>query len=352
MKSRLLAHIAFKFTSHPENVANECLCFILNQDPMAVQKLCSAISKSEMASDICEFRSELSTEQNGRPDISAIGKSGDIPFIIEGKFWASLTENQPHNYLKELKDGGVLLFVCPEMRASRLKDELEVRTGEKFEYIHSSYFMAVCGNKTIYIMDWIKVLSAIDAYASANDSDLSNDIKQLTALCSQMDSEGFLPLSLGDMNEYHGRLCDKLSLVIDSLRERLRNKDYMDFSGLKAGGWRLGYGVYATVHGYGCQIYFSASAWYRHDVKTPYWIGIESPDWKPDRSIYDKFNAIDKYNGTILFDGSFVQIPLPLKCGLDEEQLLDHLAKQIDDIAIILATLKNVSINGSTGFSV
>ena len=45
--------------------------------------------------------------------------------IIEGKFWANLTHNQPVNYLKEIANDGKILFLAPEKRLISLKVEIE-----------------------------------------------------------------------------------------------------------------------------------------------------------------------------------------------------------------------------------
>ena len=49
----------------------------------------------------------------------------DEILIIEAKFWASLTENQPISYLKRLKENSILLFVCPTLRKNSLFVELK-----------------------------------------------------------------------------------------------------------------------------------------------------------------------------------------------------------------------------------
>ena len=339
MKSRLLSHIALKFAKHPENVANESLCFILNADMQAPKKLLAAIKRQDLADSIISFRSELSTEDNGRPDVAGVGADGRLPLIVEGKFWASLTDNQPTNYLKELDANGVLIFACPESRTSCLKDELEERTQLEFEYVDTAFFRAAHNDQTLVIIDWLSILSIIDEYASLNNTVLSNDIHQLKALCSQMDGEGFHPLSQSDLNEHHGRLCDQLSATIDLARERLRSREYCDFSGVKASAWRLGYGFFVKLHAFGCQVYFSTKGWYSYETKTPYWIGVQSSDWKPDKSILDRFNTIEKYSGRVHFDGSQVHIAIPMKTGLDQEQLTEHIAAEVDGVSAVLGEM-------------
>lgn len=55
------------------------------------------------------YRTELvESGAEGRPDVvGAIGNSRHV--IVEGKFWASLTDSQPLGYLDSLADEGCLL---------------------------------------------------------------------------------------------------------------------------------------------------------------------------------------------------------------------------------------------------
>ena len=336
MKSRLLSHIAFKFAKHPENVANESLCFILNSDGMASKKLLAAINREDLTNSITGFQSELSTDDNGRPDIAGVGVDGKLPLIIEGKFWASLTDNQPTNYLKALDEDGVLIFVCPESRTSRLKDELEDRSKIIFEYVDNAYFKATHNNQTLVIIDWISVLSIIEEYASLNNTALSNDIQQLKALCSQMDSKGFLPLSYSDLNEYHGRLCDQLSSTVDMVKDRLKNRTHCDLSGLQSFTGRQANGFYLRLCGLACRISFSTIDWHSKEPKTPYWLGLQSAEWEPDKTIYNKFKTIPEFKDRVDFDGKYSMIAIPLKRGLDQEQLIDHISKEVDKVAEVL----------------
>ncbi len=109
MNNSLLAHIAGRFNSSEyENVANSSLCYLLESyEParIALQKLL------DMNIALSHFETENATEKHGRPDITGYDQSGKKQVIIEGKFGAKLTENQPVNYLKELPAGAKCCFL-------------------------------------------------------------------------------------------------------------------------------------------------------------------------------------------------------------------------------------------------
>ena len=124
MQKSLLTHIASKFISEYENVANSSVAYLLNEYPAAQVALKNNTDVDKVPT---HYITELSTTVNGRPDVTGLDIDDRKVIIIEGKFWANLTQNQPNNYLKELADGGKLLFLAPDKRLSSLKVDIRKR---------------------------------------------------------------------------------------------------------------------------------------------------------------------------------------------------------------------------------
>jgi hypothetical protein len=64
------------------------------------------------------------------PDMQGCDDDGELRVLVEHKFWAGLTENQPVSYLKQLAKCNkptLLLMVCPEARKETLWRELNKR---------------------------------------------------------------------------------------------------------------------------------------------------------------------------------------------------------------------------------
>ena len=99
MRKSLLAHIASNFISEYENVANSSIAYLLNEYSASQEALKSILGIGNVPT---YYVTELSTDSNGRPDVTGLDGDGGKVVIIEGKFWANLTQNQPDNYLKEL----------------------------------------------------------------------------------------------------------------------------------------------------------------------------------------------------------------------------------------------------------
>ena len=128
MQKSLLAHIASNFISEYENVANSSIAYLLNKYTSPREALKNILGIDEVPT---HYITELSTKSNGRPDVTGLDINGNKAVIIEGKFWANLTENQPNNYLKELTDTGKLLFFAPDKRVNSLELEISSRLNQE-----------------------------------------------------------------------------------------------------------------------------------------------------------------------------------------------------------------------------
>ena len=113
MQKSILAHIASDFISEYENVANSSIAYLLNEYPASQKVLKGVLDIDEVPT---YYKTEDSSKSNGRPDVTGYDLNQGKAVIIEGKFWANLTDNQPVNYLKELTSDGKILFLAPDKR--------------------------------------------------------------------------------------------------------------------------------------------------------------------------------------------------------------------------------------------
>ena len=107
----LLSHIAFRFPSQ-ENLATESLVYIVGQSLVAKRALLSFIYNHLGLSlpETVVFRSQESGSDGSIPDIIGSTPDDELAVIIEVKFWAGLTDNQPVSYLKLLPLGRASRF--------------------------------------------------------------------------------------------------------------------------------------------------------------------------------------------------------------------------------------------------
>ena len=123
----LFGHFALRFSSHQENLATEALLYLLNNSRDANGLFPGYLSGfGQDFLPVTRFSSQVSSDDDTIPDLVATDVAGNKIFIVENKFWAELTPNQPVGYLPLLskQTTSALFFVCPEKRLSVLEAEL------------------------------------------------------------------------------------------------------------------------------------------------------------------------------------------------------------------------------------
>ena len=204
MKESLLSHIVSDFVTEYENAANSSIAYLLNNYEPAREALKNILDVNEVPGF---YKTELATKEHGRPDITGFDSDGEKVVLIEGKFWANLTDNQPENYLKELSKNGELLFLTPEKRINSLELELKRRMNGEID-------------TRLSVISWIEFLSKIEQKnkGSSYIDQLASDLTQLKELCNKMDEEGMPPLSVSDLDPMHGKLVYNFTSIIDECK--------------------------------------------------------------------------------------------------------------------------------------
>src|SRR5262245_12936717 len=100
----ILAELALRLAKSPEDVATEGLAYLLNQSEAEAARTCVQRLAGEWAPvalhPITLFRSQVGATDGSRPDLEGHDAQGRPVVIFENKFWASLTEAQPREYLQ------------------------------------------------------------------------------------------------------------------------------------------------------------------------------------------------------------------------------------------------------------
>ena len=100
----LLAYLSPRFTGQTENIAVEALGYILSTSEAAREGLVSLLqSGGAEVEGLSRIRTEVTGDKGERPDLVGWDENGDERLLIEAKFWAGLTDNQPNGYLKRLR---------------------------------------------------------------------------------------------------------------------------------------------------------------------------------------------------------------------------------------------------------
>jgi hypothetical protein len=324
MSGSLLSHIAGNFISQYENVANSSICYLLNKYPSAREALKKRLSLSKIPDF---YKTEQSTRSNGRPDIVGTNENGDISVIIEGKFWANLTDNQPVNYLKELTNSGKLMFLAPQKRIKSLQCEIEKRIQNHDDRID--------------ICSWNEFLNLVDiANSKGHDADLESDLNQLKELCEIMDIEGMPPLSITDLDPMNGRIIYQFADLIEECNSFIRQKwDKADFKGTKLGGFKEGYGFYFKVSNNQYWLGVSWYNWYTKNCHTPIWLYIYANKTNSVDKIFSRLNQHD--SSKVIHSNDRVMCAIDLQPGMDKDAMIDCIYNKTKNIISISEPTEN-----------
>lgn len=324
MEDSLLSHIANNFISQYENVANSSISYLLNNYDAPKAALGRLLQVEEVPKN---YITEKFTPTHGRPDICGIDDDGNIALIIEGKFWAGLTENQPGNYLRELPEGGKLLFLAPSQRIDALTVEFETRLNGV--------------DNRIVIISWMDFIKAVEGQNSRKyDNALASDLLQLSALCKKMENEGMPPLSRSDLDPMIGRVTFQLADLIDDCNTRIRSWSQSNFQGMKSVGSKYGYGFYFRAFGFGCWLGLSTQDWFIKKSQTPIWLYIQTEAFKHDEQIYF---ALNNYNSSSAYsEKTLAKFAIVLKPGMDREQVVTSIVSQVYEVLSALAVDENL----------
>ena len=113
----LLGQFYNRIKGSQEDIASESLAYILKKSIRARQTINQIVNLNTglKFSDL-SYKTQNVGDKLERPDISGINENGEEVLLIEAKFWASLTSNQPNEYLNRLTDNSILIFLVPSLR--------------------------------------------------------------------------------------------------------------------------------------------------------------------------------------------------------------------------------------------
>lgn len=323
----LLAHLIPQVTNRIEDTAVEALGFILKESKASLAALNSLVwTGGAVRPEIVRVQTQVSGDERTRPDLVGFDAEGKERLLIEAKFWAGLTENQPNAYLDRLPDDGpaVLLFVAPETRIPALGTELEHRVGEKLGFadggdgIRSAIVDGAA--KRLMMVSWARLLSRMSERVreAHEDPGVPAGIQQLLGLAQRMDAEEPQPLHQEEFApQFARRVRDYMRLVDESTEKGVTEKwlDLRRKDGTSA--W----------YGYGWSLQFAGTtAWFgirwslwRGQGATPLWLQLQVERESVFNQVRDKLPASPGDHW----------IPIYLKTGVEYSVVLEDVVRQL-----------------------
>ena len=212
----MLAHLYTHIRGSQEDIATLSLQYILSQSATLNKSFTKRVADilHIETEETLQYSTQVTGEDNERPDMVGTNSEGKEEILCEMKFYAGLTENQPLGYLDRLKknQGKGLIFVCPESRKLTLWFELKKLcedNGRNLEIIESESCVKV-DDINMGIMTWAQVIENLLNTAEASAEHLLADIKQLKGYCEQIDSEAFIPFKPEELTAINAKKSRKI----------------------------------------------------------------------------------------------------------------------------------------------
>ena len=282
-KDSLLGEIGLKFVKQTENLASESLNYILGKSPNTLKGFNNLIRNFDKRLTEVRYTTQVyNQDDNAIPDLIGFNNENRPTVIIEAKFWAGLTKNQPVTYLKRLpeKTPAVLVFLIPEKRTSEVWSEIKSRMIESsisFEELNNSSSKRLCRLNQYHSLGIISWKETVDSLKSkldnSSESSVISDINQLEGLCERIDSISFIPLSDGEITSTKARrnidYCDLVDEIVDFGKEKKKFKT----KGLNKGAKKYIYHRYFQTGDWNCKLSFDNYNWYNYS-NTPIWLEV------------------------------------------------------------------------------
>ena len=285
-----------------------------------------------------KVRTQPSGERGERPDLSVEDAHGTERVLIEAKFWAALTDNQPVSYLKRLSDSvpSALMFVVPVLRMETLWPEVcRLSRDAGYSVLPDSEtggLRSAAVNESglrLMLTSWAALLNAMSAQSSGDPGMLA-DIQQLRGLTEQMDSEAFLPLRSEEFAPWFARRMRQLPGLIDDATDRARELGWVSTERLARTPLTSGYGRYIRLAGVYARFDINFDHWAeRGDI--PLWLWLYNVNDLDEEAIGDRLStyALEK-TGAELSDDWVLPIILPT--GEEYETVLRAVVNTLVDV--------------------
>ncbi|MDZ4745688.1 MAG: hypothetical protein SGJ05_06765 [bacterium] len=347
--SSLLGQFYTRIRGSQEDIASEGLAYILQRSPASRLAL-NRLIKSDCS---LEFDDLTYTTQNigdklERPDVSGSNAGGTEVLIIEAKFWAALTDNQPLVYLSRLGSNSMLMFVCPTLRVRPVFDEIHKRIQSaslNYAVKPENHSISFDGNKHLIVKTWNEILNTIRTQLiQENDSVLLSDVNQIIGLCEAIDSNSFQPFQTEEFAPRVAKRINSYNDLIDKVVDELKKRNLADTQSLNATPQRNGYTRYFRMASLGFSLSVRFDLWERY-ADTPFWLNIkdqlDGSVWVMTDSFKLKMKTTLAKLSVNIYERTRGELMIPLFPLMDKTE--DVVVSEISDQ--ILKLVRHLSVN-------
>jgi hypothetical protein len=256
--------------------------------------------------------------------------------IIEGKFWASLTDNQPLTYLARQRGAlektdpgarsGVLVFLVPTRRQSLIAAELEIRMGCLSAPIAGTDLIELDNGQRVIVATWGRLLDEMrQSLERAGAHAALADLGQLAGLCDRADAEAMLPFTASEIGSEVARRVYDLHEIVDLVTDELIRRKQVDVRGLRAVGGKGRYGRYMRVVSSGHIVELAVLLWSWAELyPSPIWLRL----WKPTPEATEAWTRLEHGQKRAFPPDQdyWLRLALPVPLAVEADVLVSRLA--------------------------
>ena len=337
----LFSELVLRLASQPENIATEALDYILRRYPSSWLAIRAwlALTGIQLPESLA-FRTQVSGDNdNAIPDLIGVDTFGEHIFILEAKFWADLTPNQPSTYIRRLPSGkqGLVLVVSPGLRLQILWQKLLHNCATADIEINVGTMVAselrastLSTEHALALTSWRALLAILLRDAEARgDNALAGDVDQLAGLCARMDSTEFLPLQPAELSRLIGQRVQQYADLVDQVVTVLVQNYGADVKGLTTARRQSTYGRFFKSGSYTFLLAYSPPLWAEYG-ETPIWLRITDEEWNATPKVRERVvtAVLGLTNNIGERDGQpYIGINVPV--GVDSASVAESVISQI-----------------------
>ncbi|OPY00076.1 MAG: hypothetical protein A4E60_02492 [Syntrophorhabdus sp. PtaB.Bin047] len=342
-----------RLSQENENVATEALAFVLRSHESVHNGMMKLLRGLDPHMPRLWFQTQQA-EGDSRPDMQGRDDEGRTHIIIENKFWAGLTENQPVSYLRMLAEcthPTILLFVGPEDRKETLWRELNQRltdkaisgTGDTAAGIFR--IASTSDGPTLALTSWRALLDALEPEV-ADDKSARSDLLQLRALCEAADSDAFVPVSSAEISDQRTpALILQLNTVVQTSVDLAVTHGVLSVNGLRPqANWeRIGrYARFQCDNGnVGVWFGIHFGYWKKHGI-TPLWLLFAGNDWGHPLEVRPLLEPWAAREGVFTtFQNDELAVAIEVASGEDKDQVVSKILDRLMGIAGVVKAMKS-----------
>ena len=272
------------FSGRQEEVATESLSHILSSYSDSSGRFV-AFCRQFLPGlpDLTYFDGQVASDEDGAyTDVECRDALGKTLVVIEAKFEAGLTKNQPGTYLDRLRrdGGGLLLFVVPSRRRHRVFSDL---TG-KLDLVprggtsDSENLVWRDDVNVLAVVSWQSLIGALKgSFAGSMPDPLSlADLEQLEGLCDYMENNPeFISLSTEELT---GQLGARVQGIIGTAKDIARSsfdlgvtEKFSDKTAISPNSGENFVGWTVSLKGWKVLVHCNWTRW-AYEAPTPLWI--------------------------------------------------------------------------------